>query len=155
MAATPRTAEKPKKAPPKGQPVPGFPRLTVHRDRMGGMACIRDYRFTAAEALRLLSAGHSEDEILTSYPFLERADLREALSYASHLAEKHNAPSGIFLPDGAKEPPLKGKKIRGRGRVKVTKGERVQFGAYAGTLVRDSDGNPMVLKIEDISDILE
>ena len=86
---TPRPTAKPKKTtkPPKGRPIPGFPRLTVHPGRMGGMPCIRDYRFTAAQALRLLSAGHSEDEILSAYPFLEREDLREALAFASDLAE--------------------------------------------------------------------
>ena len=89
MAATTRSAEKPKKTrkPPKGRPVAGFPRLTVHPDRMGGVPCIRDYRFTAAQVLRLFSGGHSEDEILKAYPFLERADVRQALAYASGLAE--------------------------------------------------------------------
>ena len=94
--ATPKPrAPKPKRPdqPPRGRPVPGFPRLTVHPDRMGGMPCIRDYRCTAAQILRMLSAGHSEDEILAAYPFLERADLREALAYASSLAERHVEPT--------------------------------------------------------------
>jgi uncharacterized protein (DUF433 family) len=67
--------------------VAGFPRITVHPDRMGGMPCVRDHRFTVAQALRLFSAGHSEDEILRAYAFLERDDLREALAYAAQLAE--------------------------------------------------------------------
>ena len=94
MPPTPRAAAKPKKTPkpPKGRPVVGFPRLTVHPDRMGGMPCIRDYRFTAAQVLRLFSAGHSEDQILKAYPFLERADVREALAYASGLVERRREP---------------------------------------------------------------
>jgi uncharacterized protein (DUF433 family) len=94
MAPTARPVAKPKRTPkpPKGRPVAGFPRLTVHADRMGGMPCIRDYRFTAAQVLRLFSAGHSEDEILKAYPFLERADVREALSYASGLVEMRREP---------------------------------------------------------------
>jgi uncharacterized protein (DUF433 family) len=97
MAPTPRTAEKTKKTrkPPKGRPVAGFPRLTIHPDRMGGMPCIRDYRFTAAQVLRLFSAGHSEDEILKAYPFLERADVREALAYASGLVELRHEPTPV------------------------------------------------------------
>ena len=94
MATKPRTAAKPKQAPrpPKGRAVAGFSRLTVHPDRMGGMPCIRDYRFTAAQVLRLFSAGHSEDEILKAYPFLERADVRQALAYASGLVEQRREP---------------------------------------------------------------
>ena len=84
--ATTRTADKPKKArkPPKGRPVPGFPRLTVHPDRMGGMPCIRDFRFTAAQALRLLLGkllGKAQDGRLEAFerqepdvgPFRQRA----------------------------------------------------------------------------------
>jgi uncharacterized protein (DUF433 family) len=94
MAATTRTADKPKKTrkPPKGRSLAGFPRLTVHPDRMGGTPCIRDYRFTVAQVLRLFSAGHDEGEILRAYPFLERDDIREALAYASGLAETHREP---------------------------------------------------------------
>jgi uncharacterized protein (DUF433 family) len=90
MAPT-RTAEKPKRTPrnkpPRGRPVPGFPRITIHPARMGGMACVRDYRFTVAQALRLLSGGHTPDEIIKEFPFLEREDFPELLAYASTLAE--------------------------------------------------------------------
>ncbi len=94
MAPKPRTGETPKKSrkPPKGRALVGFSRLTVHPDRMGGMPCIRDHRFTAAQVLRLFSAGHSEDEILAAYPFLERADVRQALAYASGLVEQRREP---------------------------------------------------------------
>lgn len=88
MAPT-KTAEKPRRTrrPPRGRPVDGFPRITIHPGRMGGMACIRDHRVTVAQVLRLLSAGHSEDDVIRAFPFLEHEDFREVLGYASSLAE--------------------------------------------------------------------
>ena len=93
MAPT-KTAEKPKKTrrTPHGRPVPGFPRITIHPGRLGGAACIRDHRFSVAQALLLLSAGHSEDDIIKAFPFLEREDFREVLAYASSLAELPDDP---------------------------------------------------------------
>ncbi len=77
--------------PPRGQVVNAeFPRITVHPDRMGGMPCIRDMRVTVANVLRLLAAGNSDAAILKSYPYLERADLRESLAYAAWLAQFHD-----------------------------------------------------------------
>lgn len=94
MATNTKTAAKPKRSrkATRGEPVARFPRITIHPERMGGMPCLRDYRFTVAQVLRLLAAGHSEDEILKAYPFLEREDLREALAYASCLAELRDEP---------------------------------------------------------------
>jgi uncharacterized protein (DUF433 family) len=66
---------------------PRFPRITVHPDRMGGMPCIRDMRVTVANVLRLLAGGHSENEILAEYPYLERGDFRDVLAYAAWRAE--------------------------------------------------------------------
>jgi hypothetical protein len=37
--------------------------------------------------LGLLAAGQSQDEILRAYPYLEPADITEALRYAASLAE--------------------------------------------------------------------
>ena len=35
-----------------------------------------------------MAAGHSEQEILTLYPYLELEDLRDALAYAAWRAEE-------------------------------------------------------------------
>jgi uncharacterized protein (DUF433 family) len=40
----------------------------------------------------LLAAGHSNDEILQAYPYLEPDDLRAALSYAAWRAEEVEVP---------------------------------------------------------------
>ena len=54
---------------------------------MGGKACIRGLRVTVATILGLLAAGRSRDEILKAYPYLEGADIDEALNYAAWRVE--------------------------------------------------------------------
>lgn len=58
-------------------------RITLDPDVMGGKPCVRGMRVTVGTILGLLAAGHSEDEILRAYPYLEREDIRAALSYAT------------------------------------------------------------------------
>ena len=55
-------------------------RITLDPDVMGGKACIRGLRVTVGTVLGLLAAGRSSDEILDAYPYLERADIDEALA---------------------------------------------------------------------------
>lgn len=70
------------------QTVPGFPRLTVEADKLGGQPCIRGYRFGVEQLLDLLADGRSFEEIRTDFPFIEREDVLEALRYASTLAKR-------------------------------------------------------------------
>jgi uncharacterized protein (DUF433 family) len=49
-------------------------------------------RVTVGTIVGLLAAGHSEDEILGAYPYLERDDIREALSYAAWRVEEIEVP---------------------------------------------------------------
>ncbi len=42
---------------------------------------------SGVQALGLLAAGQDRDEILRAYPYLEAADIDEALRYAASLAE--------------------------------------------------------------------
>ena len=50
---------------------------------MGGKACIRGMRVTVGTVVGLLAAGRSPDEILDSYPYLEREDIDQSLAYAA------------------------------------------------------------------------
>lgn len=70
------------------QTVPGFPRLTVEPDKLGGQPCIRGYRFGVEELLELLAEGFTVDEIRTDFPFIEPEDVREALRYAAAIAKR-------------------------------------------------------------------
>jgi uncharacterized protein (DUF433 family) len=49
--------------------------------------CIRGLRFPVSRLLGLLAAGETRESILKAYPYLETADLDEALRYAAFLAE--------------------------------------------------------------------
>lgn len=58
-------------------------RITVNPTRMRGLPCIRDTRVTVSAVLGQLAAGASLDELLASYPYLEREDVLVALRYAA------------------------------------------------------------------------
>jgi uncharacterized protein (DUF433 family) len=64
-----------------------FTRITVRPDVCTGKPCIRDLRFPVSRLLGLLAAGQSREEILRAYPYLEAADIEEALRFAVSLAE--------------------------------------------------------------------
>jgi uncharacterized protein (DUF433 family) len=68
--------------------VPGFPRITHNYRVMGGKACIRGLRVTVSMILGNLGAGTTMDELLASYPYLEREDVFEALKYAAWLTSQ-------------------------------------------------------------------
>jgi len=59
---------------------------------MGGKPCIRQTRVTVGTVVGLLAAGHSTEEILRAYPYLEEEDLRHALAYAAWRAEEIDVP---------------------------------------------------------------
>jgi uncharacterized protein (DUF433 family) len=60
-----------------------FPRITHNPAVMGGKPCIRGLRVTVGTIIGLLATGESRERILQSYPYLEPADLDEALAYAA------------------------------------------------------------------------
>jgi uncharacterized protein (DUF433 family) len=64
-----------------------FARITARPDVCAGKACIRDLRFPVSRLLGLLAARQTPNEILRAYPYLEAADIYEALRYAVALAE--------------------------------------------------------------------
>ncbi len=64
-----------------------FDRITYRPGLMGGKACIRGMRVTAAMLVNQIGAGRSIDQVLADYPYLEREDILQALQYAAWLAE--------------------------------------------------------------------
>ena len=64
-----------------------FERITIDPKICTGKPCIRGLRFPVSRLLGLLASGESASAILQSYPYLEPEDIREALRYASFLAE--------------------------------------------------------------------
>ena len=63
-------------------------RITQKPDVMGGRACIRGMRVTVGMVVGEIGAGHSFDEVLADYPYLEREDIMRALRYAAWRAEE-------------------------------------------------------------------
>jgi uncharacterized protein (DUF433 family) len=63
-------------------------RITQNPAVMGGKACIRGMRVTVSMVVGQIGAGHSVDEVLASYAYLEREDIMQALRYAAWLAEE-------------------------------------------------------------------
>jgi uncharacterized protein (DUF433 family) len=64
-----------------------FARITIDPAVCTGKPCIRGLRFPVARLLGLLAAGETREAILANYPYLEAADIGEALRYAAFLAE--------------------------------------------------------------------
>lgn len=67
-------------------------RITLDPNLMGGRPCIRGLRVTVGMIVGLLASGHTHEEVLEAYPYLEEDDLREALAYAAWRAEESEAP---------------------------------------------------------------
>ena len=67
-------------------------RITFDPMVMGGKPCIRGMRVTVGTIVGLVAAGRSSDEILKAYPYLEEADINEALSYAAWRVEEIEVP---------------------------------------------------------------
>jgi uncharacterized protein (DUF433 family) len=67
--------------------VKGFDRITIDPAVCTGKPCIRGLRFPVARLLGLMAAGEPREAILSSYPYLESADIDEALRFAAFLAE--------------------------------------------------------------------
>lgn len=62
--------------------------ITLDPAVMGGKPCIRGMRVTVGTVVGLLAAGHSTEQILDAYPYLEEEDIRRALAYAAWRAEE-------------------------------------------------------------------
>lgn len=63
-------------------------RITQQPEVMGGKACIRGMRVTVGMILSQIGAGHTVEEVLADYPYLEREDIMQAIRYAAWRAEE-------------------------------------------------------------------
>ena len=55
---------------------------------MQGKACIRGMRVTVGTVVGLVACGHSWQEILDAYPYLEEEDIRQSLTYAAYRVQE-------------------------------------------------------------------
>ena len=70
-------------------------RITFNPEIMGGKPCIRGMRVTVGTIVGLIASGKTVDQVLADYPYLEREDILEALSYASWRAEEREVPLAL------------------------------------------------------------
>ena len=68
-------------------------RITINPAVCTGKPCIRGLRFPVSRLLGLLAAGETKETILKAYPYVESADIDEALEY--HIAD----PQAVERPD--------------------------------------------------------
>ena len=67
-------------------------RITLNPQVMGGKPCIRGMRVTVGAIVGLMASGHTPADILKAYPYLEEADIYEALAYAAWRVEEQEVP---------------------------------------------------------------
>jgi uncharacterized protein (DUF433 family) len=63
-------------------------RITQQPDVMGGKPCIRGMRVTVGMLVGQIGAGHTFEEVLADYPYLEREDILQAIRYAAWRSEE-------------------------------------------------------------------
>ncbi len=67
-------------------------RITSNSQMMGGRPCIRGIRVTVGTVVGLVASGHSREDILRLYPYLEPEDISEALAYAAWRSDEFEVP---------------------------------------------------------------
>ena len=67
-------------------------RIVLNAGLMGGRPCIRGMRVTVGMIVGMIASGHSKEDILKMYPYLESEDIDEALSYAAWRSEEVDIP---------------------------------------------------------------
>jgi uncharacterized protein (DUF433 family) len=70
-------------------------RITFDPEVMGGKPCIRGMRVTVGTVVGLIATGKTLKEVLDEYPYLEREDVLQALSYAAWRAEEREVPLAL------------------------------------------------------------
>jgi uncharacterized protein (DUF433 family) len=69
-----------------------FTRITIRANQMGGVPCVRGLRIPVATVVGMIADGMTEDEIMASYPDLEREDIHESLRYAAIAVRERELP---------------------------------------------------------------
>lgn len=59
--------------------MPELDRITIQPDICLGQPCIRGMRITVSVLLKMLAAGKSEKDIISAYPELEPADIKQSM----------------------------------------------------------------------------
>ena len=63
-------------------------RITINPNVHHGQACIRGTRIAVSQIVRMLANGDSTEDLVRTYPSLEREDISAALQYAADLIDQ-------------------------------------------------------------------
>ncbi|MCL4537518.1 MAG: DUF433 domain-containing protein [Nitrospirae bacterium] len=64
-------------------------RITFNPAIFGGKPIIRGMRIAVEHILGMLAAGSTVEELLEGYPFLEKEDIRVAVTYGAKMTREH------------------------------------------------------------------
>ncbi len=67
-------------------------RITSNPGVINGKPCIRGMRVTVGMILEALAAGRTPEALLADFPYLEVADISEALQFTAKLVQGRDAP---------------------------------------------------------------
>ena len=67
-------------------------RITFDPAVMGGKPCVRGMRVTVGMIVGMMASGHTRQDVLDLYPYLEPEDIDEALAYAAWRVEEIDVP---------------------------------------------------------------
>ncbi len=70
-------------------------RITFDPQVMGGRPCLRGLRVTVGTVVGLVASGHSDAEIVATYPYLQTEDVRAALQYTAWRAVEAELPMKV------------------------------------------------------------
>ena len=70
-------------------------RITFDPEVMGGKPCIRGMRVTVGMIVGQIASGHTKQDILEMYPYIEAEDIDEALQYAAWRVEEFEVPIAV------------------------------------------------------------
>lgn len=62
-----------------------FKRISINPHVCHGQACIKGTRIPVYQIVQMLANGDSIDDLLESYPAIEKEDINECLSYAAYV----------------------------------------------------------------------
>ncbi|MCP4757739.1 MAG: DUF433 domain-containing protein [Proteobacteria bacterium] len=69
-----------------------YNRISVKTDQISGVPCIRSLRIPVATVVGMVADGMATDEILRSYPDLEKEDITQALQFAAEAVREREIP---------------------------------------------------------------
>lgn len=72
-----------------------FTRITIDKNQMDGVPCIRHLRIPVATIVAMVADGMSVEEILKAYPDIEKEDIKEALYFAAGAVTERQIPLTI------------------------------------------------------------